>query len=135
MPGRVFRLYDVLAVTHHLPSVGSDYQAILEYLSGEPIPAPTHALRVADECRTWLLEQHPELCDVPPCPDFQSDEAAMDAWCAEQALRVGETMTLDPLPLDRRDFRSHMESLLEHVDPQDVDVLSPEKVEDVVMGE
>lgn len=130
MPSKVFRLYDVLAVTHGLPCLGSDYRAILEYLSGEPIPAPSHGLRVRDECRTWLLEQHPERGDVPERPDFRDDEAAMDTWCDEQVLRVGTpTMTLSPLPLDRRCFPTHAEAIAMHAYPEDVDVVTPEAMQ------
>lgn len=51
---------------------------------------------------SWLLEQHPQLNQIPTPPDFRDDEAAMDAWAAEQAARLGvDHLPVSPLPPDR----------------------------------
>lgn len=125
-----FPLYHVLGVTHALPMLGVDYQAILKYLTGQTL-SPVQALSVRDTCREWLLEQHPALRDVPPCPRFEQEsiegEAAMDAWCDEQATRLGvQTLTLTPVPVERLDTRSDMERMLDHVDPAKVYIHNPD---------
>jgi hypothetical protein len=41
-------------------------------------------------------------------------------------------VTLSPLPLDRRRFGSHMEAVLDHADPENVDVVAPAKVKEIL---
>ncbi|MBK1785147.1 hypothetical protein [Prauserella cavernicola] len=114
---RTFSLYMVLAVTHGLPSYGSHYRDILEFMSGETLPSPSSSLGVTEPCREWLHEQHPRLRDVPPRPDFGDDEQAMDAWAAEQATRLGTThLPVRPLPADRRDFTTPLKRIVAALD-------------------
>ncbi|WP_236788091.1 hypothetical protein [Amycolatopsis sp. GM8] len=117
-----FDLYTILAITHHLPITARPYRDILEYLSGVPIPAPTHALGVVEPCAEWLIEQHPPLRDVPAVPDFQGDEAAMDNWADEQKARLGVSeLAVRPLPEQRRRaIPPYMERLLDHIPPSKV---------------
>jgi hypothetical protein len=130
MPDQVrkFDLYAILAITHHLPSEARQFQEILEYVSGVPIPAPSHALGVVEPCAAWLIEQHPQLRDVPAVPDF-ADEAAMDAWADEQKARIGVTeLPVRPLPDERRRaLPAYLERVLDHVDPAKVYVTDPDQ--------
>ncbi|MGW7534711.1 hypothetical protein [Amycolatopsis sp. NPDC054798] len=96
---RVFDLYSILAVTHGLPSTARQYQDLIGHLIGQPAPSPTMAAIAYDErCREALFEQHPRLRSIPPKPVFgEADTAAMDAWAADQANRLGA----DRLPVRR----------------------------------
>jgi hypothetical protein len=115
--GREFGLDIVLAVTHGLPSLAEDYRVLLEYLSGLSLSAPTGVVGVAESCQEWVLEQHPRLREVPPRPDFHGDARAMDAWAAEQAVRLGaERLVLRPLPVERRDFPPVLDRVLDVVE-------------------
>ncbi|WP_037360138.1 hypothetical protein [Amycolatopsis orientalis] len=96
---RVFDLYSILAVTHGLPSTPQQYREIVGFLVGRPMGgAGMTAIAYGQQCKAWLFEQHPQLRTVPARPDFaDDDEAAMDAWAAEQAKRLGA----DRLPVRR----------------------------------
>jgi hypothetical protein len=119
---RQFDVYDVLAVTHRLPATGSQFQGILEYVSGQSLPGPSHALGVREPSAEWLFEQHPQLRDVPPLPDFHDDERAMDEWADQQKARLGATeLTVRPLPADRQEqIKPRVERLLDHAEPAKV---------------
>ncbi|MFI6029464.1 hypothetical protein [Amycolatopsis magusensis] len=117
---RTFDLYSILAVTHGLPIKGAPYRAILEFLSGLALTGPSHAHGIAPRCARELREQHPQLDDVPPVPDFHGDEAAMDAWAAEQAKRIGaDHLPVRPLPRDE-EFPPYIQRLLDVADPAKV---------------
>jgi hypothetical protein len=122
MNEREFDLYSVLSVTHSLPSLWAPFREILEYLSGQPVIAPSHSIGVRDACAEWLREQHPQLNEVPGPPDFADDESAMDAWAAAQATLLGvESLVCRPMPDERRQvIGSYIERLLDHVDPTKV---------------
>ncbi|MFI5605931.1 hypothetical protein [Amycolatopsis sp. NPDC051903] len=96
---RVFDLYSILAVTHGLPSTPQQYREIVGFLIGRTAPsAGMTAIAYGQQCKAWLFEQHPQLRTVPARPDFaEDDEAAMDAWAAQQAKRLGA----DRLPVRR----------------------------------
>jgi hypothetical protein len=118
---RTFRLDVVLAVTHHLPSSFNDYQEILEFISGAPVPGPSHSLGVDAACAQWLFEQHPRLREIPQCPQF-NDETALLAWVAERAAQIGAAeLLVSPMPDEQRAaIPDYMTRLLDHVDPNKV---------------
>lgn len=133
---RKFDVYDVLAVTHHLPSTGSQFRGILEHISGQTLLGPTNALGVQEPCARWLIEQHPQLNTVPAPPEFNGDERAMDAWADQQKARLGTNeLPVKPLPEDRRaQIEPTKERLLGHVDPAKTYVANPAPQPDVGLG-
>jgi hypothetical protein len=123
---RQFDVYDDLAVTHRLPATGSQYQGILEYVSGQSFPGPSHALGVREPSAEWLFEQHPQLRTVPPLPQLDT-ERAMDEWADQQKARLGVTeLTIRPMPADRQEqIKPRTERLLDHVEPAKVWMADP----------
>lgn len=106
-----FDLYSILAVTHRLPSTALQYRTILAHIMGIEVEQMTGAgmaaLTVAPECARWLLEQHPQLRDIPAPPDFHEDTDAMDAWAAEQVTQLGaDRLLVAPLPPERNQHPS-----------------------------
>jgi hypothetical protein len=98
-----FDLYSILAVTHRLPSNALQFRTILAHITRRELAAMPgagmSALTIGADCRAWLLKQHPQLREIPLPPDFHDDEAAMDAWAAEQAARLGvDRLPVAPLP-------------------------------------
>ncbi len=98
-----FDLYSILAVTHGLPSNALQYRQILAHVVGREMPgAEMAALTAGPACKEWLREQHPRLNEIPAPPDFHGDERAMDAWAAEQAVRIGaDRLPVLPIPVHR----------------------------------
>ncbi|MDS0137574.1 MULTISPECIES: hypothetical protein [unclassified Amycolatopsis] len=136
-----FDLYSILAVTHRLPSTALQYRTILAHMAGRDVSqiggAGVSALTLAPECRAWLLEQHPQLNQIPTSPDFD-DDADMDAWAAEQAALIGaDHLPVTPLPPDRP-RRLGLGDLIDAIsDANDVNkvfVLDPDKLPRVPKG-
>lgn len=101
-----FDLYSILAVTHRLPSTARQFRTILAHILGveiDQVPgAGLAALTVAPDCALWLLEQHPQLRNIPAPPDFDGNEEAMDVWAAKQAEVLGtERLLITPIPPNR----------------------------------
>lgn len=104
-----FSLYDILAVTHHVPSTALQFRTILAHIVGlelDQMPgAGLSALAYGPECSRWLFEQHPRLGNIPNPPDFHGDEIAMDEWVSAQAEHLGSgrlRLPVEPLPPERR---------------------------------
>ncbi len=55
--------------------------------------------RACDECKPFLLLQHPDLLDVQ-VPEKFVDEAHVWRWLAEQVDRFGATRELTPIPAE-----------------------------------
>jgi hypothetical protein len=77
---------------------------ILDYMTGDALF--THQLpRACDECGPPLLEQHPQLADIP-IPDFGTGERAdiewrVIAWLADLATQHGERLPVTPLSAEQ----------------------------------
>jgi hypothetical protein len=121
------RLYDILSVTHGLPTELDPYLEILGFMVGERLTVVT-ALPARDLCAPWLLEQHPQLRDVQ-MPDFPTDrtggEAAMDAWVDSLTPALGSRLPVSPLPPGRWASPSIMDVILDRKDPRKVWVVDP----------
>lgn len=93
-----FHLGDVLSITTDrlLSPVGiGGVQQLLEFMTGDAVM--THQMpRVADECRPFLLAQHPQLAEAVPPPEF-TDHAHVYRWLADQVSRYGVTVDVQPL--------------------------------------
>lgn len=105
----LFDLRAILAMTHGLPCSLDDHLTLQRHIIQR---SPSTGMWVP-ECAEWLLEQHPQLRDVPAVPEFRGDEAAMTAWSDQQKALLGvDSLPVSPLPVDRRpdstafDFRS-----------------------------
>ncbi|WP_370970080.1 hypothetical protein [Amycolatopsis sp. cg9] len=138
-PAKDFDLYSILAVTHRLPSGALQYRTILAHIVGRDVDqiggAGMSALTLGPECRAWLLEQHPQLNRIPAPPDFHGDEAAMDAWAAEQAALIGtDHLPVAPLP-PGRPRRLGLGDLIDAIpDANKVFVVDPDKLPNVPKG-
>ncbi|MGV9361957.1 hypothetical protein [Amycolatopsis sp. NPDC003731] len=138
-PAKEFDLYSILAVTHRLPAGALQYRTILAHMVERDVDqiagAGVSALTLAPECRAWLLEQHPQLNQIPAPPDFHDDEAAMDAWAAEQAARIGtDHLPVTPLP-PGRPRRLGLAYLIDAIpDANKTFVLDPNKLRTVPTG-
>lgn len=81
---------------------------ILSYMTGDKLW--THQLpRASDECKPWLIRQHPKLNDVDVisldamikrAKDQPEISCAIDAWLVQQAKLVGEYLEIEPIPAD-----------------------------------
>ncbi len=94
-----FHLGDILSVTTGFlvsPRHMDAFYDLLGYMTGESLV--THQLpRAMNECAPRLLEQHPDLADVP-VPDRFEGKEHVDRWLAEQVARFGEYRDVAPLP-------------------------------------
>lgn len=98
MSARTFDLGDVLSITtgrlvspRHMDAIYD----LLNFMTGDNLF--THQLpRASEECAPRILEQHPDLADVP-VPEQFDDEAHVLRWLAEQIDRFGATRELRPL--------------------------------------
>ena len=113
---REFHLSDVLAVTHGVLTreIGGIYE-ILNFLTNDNLY--THQLpRAADECKPWLLRQHPELNDVVVDKTIiNGDQAGWTTWLDLQVERFGETLSVEPIPRDDHSYRNPITELAEMV--------------------
>ena len=94
---KTFDLYAVLAVTHRLPSDLDQFVEIIGFLAGGPVNTLAWA-HVREVGARWLFHQHPQLLTIPPAPDFDGDEAAMDAWADTRKQALGAELTINPVP-------------------------------------
>jgi len=111
-----FHLGDMLSITDgHLvsPNHMDGVYRIIDYITG--IPHFTHQLpRAADECKTWLLKQHPWLAEVI-APDEFRDKAHVDEWLAALASKYGEFHPVAPMPFGAYVGREPLSELVEMV--------------------
>jgi hypothetical protein len=95
---KTFELGDVLSITtgalvsrRHIDGVYD----ILGYMTGESLF--THQLpRASDECRPFLLAQHPDLAEIVT-PDFGGSKDAVYAWLGRMEAEYGATREVEPL--------------------------------------
>src|SRR5688500_16791416 len=107
-----FHLGDILTITtgrllspRHMDGVYD----ILNYMTGDNLY--THQLpRASDECKPYLLKQHPQLADIE-VPDFKQVEVW--GWLDEQVVRYGEQFDVEPIPQDDHTYRDPIEELQE----------------------
>ena len=94
-----FHIGDVLTITTGKlvsPRLMDGAYEILNYMTGDNLF--THQLpRAAKECAPWLLRQHPTLAEV--------DASTLSAgtwkeWLADQVVRSGEYLEVEPIPPD-----------------------------------
>jgi hypothetical protein len=115
---RDFHLGDILSIVgERLVSpkkMGAIYE-ILNYMTGDNLF--THQLpRANRECAPWLVRQHPvlgsdetkaafdELDQLIESPDRQKPvPEIVHEWLAAQVKRIGETLPVEPIPMDDRD--------------------------------
>lgn len=92
-----FHISTVLSVTTgkmlSLEGMSGIYH-ILNYLTGVTIY--THQIpRAMDACKPWLLQKYPNLADVNA---LGIDVSNLSRWVAEQEIKFGESLSLEPLP-------------------------------------
>lgn len=101
MTVRSFDLGDILSVTtgrlvspRHMDGVHD----VLNHMTGDSLF--THQLpRASDECKPFLLAQHPDLGDVD-VPEQFDGEAHVLRWLAEQVDRFGDRRDVATVPTD-----------------------------------
>jgi hypothetical protein len=116
---RAFHIGDVLSVTGYKlvsPRLVEGVYDILNFMTGDNLY--THQLpRARDECRPYLLQQHPELANV--------DESSVTAetwrvWLDQQIARFGETLSVKPLPAHAHQFIDPVSELAEKIHPSKI---------------
>jgi hypothetical protein len=120
-----FDLGDVLSITtgrlvsrRHIDGVYD----ILNYMTGDSLF--THQLpRAQDECRPWLLRQHPDLAEVDA--DGVNAET-WRGWLDAQVARYGATRPVAPIPADDHARRDPIQEAIEMVGPERVIAIDPE---------
>lgn len=113
---RIFHIGDILSVTtgklvsrRHIEGVYD----ILNFMTGDTLY--THQLpRAADECRPFLIEQHPALAEAEA---RGVDAETWSGWLDEQATRFGETLEVRPLPEHAHEFVDPLSEAAENVHP------------------
>lgn len=113
---KLFQLGDILSITtgklvskRHMDGVYD----ILNFMTGDNLF--THQLgRASNECRSALLEQHPQLAAVT------GDEVTPEnfkAWIEAQCAEFGDELMVQPLPEHAHEFIDPMSELAEKVHP------------------
>lgn len=70
---------------------------ILNYMTGDNLY--THQLpRACDECKPWVLRQHPQLANLQT-PTFDGSESVW-RWLEAQEARFGASLPVEPIPAD-----------------------------------
>ena len=121
---KTFHIGDVLSITTgrlvSKEGMGGVHR-MLDFMTQDELY--THQLpRAMDECRPWLLRQHPQLAGVE-VPDEFSDEAHVWSWLDEQIARYGETLLVEPIPADDQTHRDPIAELAEMVPPEKIVVV------------
>lgn len=124
---RQFHLGDVLSVTTGRllsPNGIAGVYAILNFMTGDTVF--THQLgRFADECKPYLLKQHPGLAAVDHS-EVTSDY--WNAWLTDQVLKFGEQLEVQPLPEGEHYYIEPISELAEKVHPSQIRVvMAPKK--------
>ncbi len=99
MQTKKFHIGDILTITMgHLVSprhIKGVYD-ILSFMTGDILF--TYQLpRAADECKPYLLRQHPQLAETDASG---VNEDNYDRWIAEQVRKYGEYLPVNPIPID-----------------------------------
>jgi hypothetical protein len=106
--GRQFHIGDIISIiTGRLvsPTHINGIYNILNFMTNEDLL--THQLpRAQEECRQYLLNQHPDLANI----DFTGFSAnTLDAWLATQANQYGEYRMARRLPQGYHQFYDPIE--------------------------
>lgn len=100
---KTFDLYNILVLTHRLPSYLDQYVEILSWMVGKNVNQ-FEWISAHPVCGEALAEQHPQLRDIPAAPDFHDDEHLMNAWVNEQKARIGaSSLPVAQLSQEKRD--------------------------------
>lgn len=125
MASKLFHLGDVLSITtgklmsnRHMDGI---YE-ILNFMTGDNLF--THQLSGAmDECRPYLLQQHPQLVDVVIEGVMgENFHQKLEALCAE----YGQEFLVESLPADAREQIDPISELAEKVHPSKIVVINPD---------
>jgi hypothetical protein len=125
---RTFPLGTVLSITTgrlFAPNGMEGVYGILNWLTQDSLY--THQLpRVSEECKPWILKQHPQLVGV--------DDAGVTtdnwrAWLTDQVLRFGETVELEQMPAGEHYYIDPLSELAEKVHPSRIAVVQVGKAE------
>lgn len=115
--GRAFTLGEVLSITTGklLCPIDQVYE-ILNYMTDDSLY--THQLpRVSEECRPYLLKQHPDLADV----DASSvNTENWQAWLRETVEKYGPTRMVAKLPKGDHHYIDPLSELAEKVHPDKI---------------
>lgn len=111
-----FELGDILSITTgRLVSrrlIGGVYD-ILNWMTNDNLY--THQLpRATEECKPWLLRQHPQLRIVD---DSDLTGENCDEWLAARVKQFGETLPVACIPRDDHSYRDPVEELREMAGP------------------
>ena len=109
-----FPLGDILSVTtgcllspRHIEGVYD----ILNYMTRDNLF--THQLgRASNECKPWLLRQHPQLADVTG-DDITTDN--FRDWLAKAVARFGDELPVEPIPRDDHEVKNPIKELVDMV--------------------
>ena len=94
-------------------------QEFVEFMAGEPIW--THQLvRVAKECRQFLLEQHPFLVEIDASIVTQDNWLQ---WLNQQIEEHGSLLSVRPLPPNRHERIDPVSELAETAHPDRIMVV------------
>ena len=108
---REFHIGDVLAITAGILTrdIAGIYD-ILNFMTNDNLF--THQLpRAAEECKPWLLRQHPQLADVVIDDIATGDVPGWTAWLGKQVARFGESFAVEPIPRDDHSYRDPVAEL------------------------
>lgn len=122
MKRKLFHLGDILSITTGRlvsPRLMGGVYDILNYMTQDNLY--THQLpRAGDECKPWLLRQHPQLRTV----DASSiDRDNWQDWLAEQVKLFGKELLVEPIPRDDHDYIEPIAELVEMVGSEKVIVV------------
>ena len=110
---RDFDLGDILSITDGAlvssRHIGGVYD-ILGYMTGESLM--THQLpRCMDECRPYLLAQHPQLDGVGLPDDVERTQEGVMAWLDTEKVIYGDTLSVEPLAPGQHEYRDALAEL------------------------
>lgn len=119
---RTFDLGDVLSITTGMlvsPRLITGVYDILNFMTGDNLY--THQLpRVSEECRPYLLKQHPQLADIDASHVGREN---WQQWMQQQVDKFGQTLEVEPLPPGEHYFIDPMSELAEKVHPDKIIVV------------
>lgn len=110
-----FHLGDILSVTTGKlvsPTGMTGLVALLDFMTRDS--NFTHQLpRVADECRPWLLRQHPQLAKINDCGGSYCTPHNHRRWLAYRVQIFGEFHDVEPIPQDDHERKCPYDELVE----------------------
>ena len=93
------------------PNKTEDIYKILNYMTNDNLF--THQLpRAIDECRPWILRQHPQL------ENYNDDGCCNTNWeefLKEQVAKFGEHLDIEPIPTGEHDYKNPIDEAVEIV--------------------